>query len=130
MLKESPGPGPRALGREERLEIELGAELNHARTAATGVLVTIGSPVRVLRDRQRGGWVRIVPRPVHRHVVILILEVRMVEDVECFPSKLEIASFAGSQLDVLEQRHIPVLHASSPEDVTSASLRRSDGRKN
>src|ERR1017187_1578341 len=54
----------------------------------------------------------------------------MVEDVECFPSKLEIAAFAGSQLDVLEQRHIPVLHASSAEDVTSASLRRSDCREN
>ena len=43
------------------------------------------------------------------HVVVLVLKVRMVENVECLQPELQISLLAGSEPDVLEQRHIPVL---------------------
>src|SRR6266702_6065213 len=52
----------------------------------------------------------------------------MVEGIECFQAQLYISPFAGTDVNVLEQRHIPVLHTWIAQDVTRTTLRDTDVR--
>src|SRR6266852_4216558 len=103
---------------EYTLEIKLCTKLDNAETSTARIRVRWGSPIGVLRNGQGVGRTRVGPRPRHRRAIILVIEVRMIEGVERFQAKLQGARFA--QRNVLEQRHIPVLHSAAAQRVTSS----------
>src|SRR6266480_2836523 len=97
-------------------KIKLCAKLHDARATvarigvrilAKAAAVQVCAPCLASVNRQTC-W-RHATRWIDGPVQVHILEVRMIEHVERLEPKLEGTMFIAAQLDVLEQRHIPVL---------------------
>src|SRR6266404_4657419 len=98
------GPKPRAFGERLELEEEFGAELYHAETTGPGAeCVGVRSPVRVLRDAERGAGLPLEVS-VLSEANVLVVKVGVVEHIERLQAKLDGVPFR--ERDVLEQRHI------------------------
>src|SRR5689334_21668682 len=87
----------------EKLEVNLCSKLHYAEAAGSIVSSSRRIPTLTLGESYRCGSIRILPRPVGVHCVVNGVEVRMIECVVRFETKLDVTVFVLTHGNVLEQ---------------------------